>query len=402
VDFVAGQNPRDEKKYNSRLGKNMKIALVHDYLSQDGGAERVLRAMHEIWPEAPIFVLIWDKKKIDYFEAKNIKQSFMAYLPLVKKLFQWYLPLMPLATEKHDLREFDVVLSSTSSFAKGVLTKPDTLHITYCHTPPRYLWTDAHQYIQDLRYNHITKIFLSRIIHKLRIWDNMSADRVDHFLANSQTVARRISKYYRRPSDVINPPIDIDKYFVSDSPGRYFVAGGRLVPYKRIDIIISAFNRLGLPLKVFGAGSEEKKLKKMAKKNIEFLGRISDEAKASLFSSAKAFLHPQLEDFGITPLEAMACGVPVIAYGAGGATETIEHGINGLFFGKQDWQHLFKAIKNFEQISWDKEVIKASTQKYSRPVFKDKIKQYVEHRYEEFKKGLNQPALQLKTESYQL
>jgi hypothetical protein len=188
----------------------MKIALVHDYLSQDGGAEKVLQAFHEIWPDAPIFVLFHDKKRLQGFQSADIRQSFLAKLPLGKKKYQWYISLMPLATERHNLHDFDVVLSSTSAFAKGVLTRPDTLHISYCHTPTRYLWTDTHEYIADLKYNKLIKVMLPRLIHHLRIWDKMSVDRVDHFIANSNTVQKRIQKYYRRDSDIVYPPADVD------------------------------------------------------------------------------------------------------------------------------------------------------------------------------------------------
>lgn len=371
----------------------MKIALIHDYLSQDGGAERVLKAMHELWPAAPIFVLFHDQKKITYLNKKNIRQSFLAYLPLGKKLFQWYLPLMPMATERHNLHDYDVVISSTSSFAKGVLTRPETLHISYCHTPPRYLWTDAHEYIAELRRTRLVKIFLPRIIHKLRMWDKMSVDRVDHFVANSQTVQRRINKYYRRQSDIIHPPVELDKFYTSTNIQDYFVTGGRLVPYKRIDIVIKAFNRLRWSLKIFGIGPELKSLKKIARPNIEFLGRISEEKKSQLLSQAKAFIHPQLEDFGITPLEAMASGRPVIAYGAGGAMETVIPDKTGVFFNQQNWESLIKTLLNFNEHNWDSHHIRSSVAEFGYDKFKQKIKEYVDHRYEEFRRGLEQPPL---------
>jgi len=371
----------------------MRIALVHDYLAQDGGAERVLKAFHEIWPEAPIFVLFHDKKKITYFNNDKIRQSFLAYVPLGKKLFQWYLPLMPIATEKHDLHKYDVVLSSTSSFAKGVLTRPETLHISYCHTPPRYLWTDTHEYLENLRHNPIVKSFLPRTIHKLRMWDKMSVDRVDHFVANSQTVQQRINKYYRRSSHIIHPPVQTHKYKIANNIGDYFVAGGRLVPYKRIDLVIKVFNRLRIPLKIFGTGPELKSLRKIARSNIKFLGKITDEEKGILLNQAKAFVHPQIEDFGITPLESMACGRPVIAYSAGGATETITPNETGVFFHKQTWEHLLKTVVNFKEYNWDSHKIRMHAEKFNEQIFKHKIKEYVEHRYEEFKRGFEQPML---------
>ncbi len=371
----------------------MKIALVHDYLSQDGGAERVLKAMHEIWPEAPVFVLFHDPDKINYIKKENIRQSFLARLPLIRSHFQWYLPFMPLATEKYNLQDFDMVISSTSSFAKGLIVKPDTLHISYCHTPPRYLWANTHEYVAELKYGRIIKMALPGIIHKLRLWDRMSADRVDHFIANSKTVQRRINKYYRRDSEVIYPPVDTDKFSISDNVQDYFLAGGRLVPYKRVDLVIQVFNRLKWPLKIFGIGPEYAKLKKRAKSNIEFLGRITDEEKAKLMSGAKAFIHPQMEDLGLTPIESMAAGRPVIAFASGGATETVIPNENGIFFYQQTWESLLETMLNFQAGSWDSAKIRENSLQFSTNNFKDKLRQFVADRHEEFKRGFNQSAL---------
>ncbi|PIT88385.1 MAG: glycosyltransferase family 4 protein [Candidatus Magasanikbacteria bacterium CG10_big_fil_rev_8_21_14_0_10_36_32] len=371
----------------------MKIALVHDYLSQDGGAERVLKAFHEIWPEAPIFVLFHDKKKINYLNPENIRQSFLSKLPLVKSLFQWYLPLMPAATEHHHLKNFDLVLSSTSAFAKGVITAPEALHVSYCHTPPRYLWADAHDYLENLKRGSLINAILNNTIHKLRLWDKMSADRVDYFIANSKTVQQRIQKYYRRLSDVIYPPADTDKFYISPKIENYFVAGGRLVPYKRLDLTVKVFNRLKIPLKIFGTGPELPYLKKIAKPNIEFLGRISEAEKARLLSRSLAFIHPQLEDFGITPIEAMASGRPVIAYGVGGATETVIPNETGVFFREQTWESLLDTIINFEPQNWDSAKIREHALQFSLDNFKNNIQKYVLDRYEEFKKGMNQEPL---------
>lgn len=375
----------------------MKIALVHDYLSQDGGAERVLKAFHEIWPEAPIFVLFYDRKKLPEFVDAEVRESFISNLPFGKSKYQWYLPWMPLATERHNLHNFDVVLSSTSAFAKGVLTRPDTLHISYCHTPTRYLWTDTHEYIEDLKYNRLVKSFLPRLIHHLRMWDKMSVDRVDHFVANSGTVRGRIQKYYRRDSDIVYPPVDTDNFFVSRDVGDYFLAGGRLVPYKRFDLLIQVFNRLKkMKLKVFGEGPELENLKKMSKGNIEFLGRVSDDEKAKLLSQARAFIHPQVEDLGITPIESMASGRPVIAYPVGGVTETVIPGETGVFFTEQSWNSLLDAVLRFNYENWDSAKIREHVMKYDVAVFKEKMRKYVEDRYEELKQGLNQCALDIR------
>ncbi len=364
--------------------KSMKVALVHDYLAQDGGAESVLRALHEMWPEAPIFVLFNKKGSVQGIPDTQIRESFFRFLPFGRTRYQWYLPWMPLATERHNLHEYDVVISSTSAFAKGVLTRPNTLHISYCHTPTRYLWTDTHEYIAELRYNRIIKSLLPPILHRMRMWDKASADRVDHFVANSQTVKKRIAKYYRRPSDVIYPPAHTKDFFISPHLENYFLTGGRIVPYKRFDLVVQAFNRLGLPLKIFGIGPDLDRLKKYAKPNIEFLGRVNDQEKAQLMSKAQAFIHPQVEDLGITPIESMASGRPVIAYGVGGVTETVVPGKTGVFFQDQNWESLFDAVVHFSEQSWDPSAIREHAQKFSVDHFSKQMRQYVHTRYDEF------------------
>lgn len=371
----------------------MRVALVHDYLSQDGGAERVLKALHEIWPEAPIFVLFHDKEKIDYLPAEKITESFLAKMPGIKNWFQWYLPLMPVATEQLSLRDFDVVISSASIFAKGVITSPYTLHISYCHTPPRFLWSDSNEYLSDLKRSVLIKIFLPTIVHRLRLWDQLSTQRVDHFIANSATVQKRIGKFYRRDSAVIHPPVETNRYQIAKNLGDYYAAGGRLVPYKRLDLAIQTFNRLKWPLKIFGSGVEEKYLRNLAKPNIEFVGKISEEEKIKLLSRARAFIHPQNEDFGITPVEAMAAGRPVIAYGEGGATETVIAGETGLFFPQQTWESLLHTVLNFNPYTWDSEKIRQHAQQYSADIFKQNMIKFVSDRREEFNKNLNQPVL---------
>jgi glycosyltransferase involved in cell wall biosynthesis len=370
----------------------MKVALVHDYLAQDGGAERVLKSLHELWPEAPIFVLFHDKEKIKFFNNKNINESFLAKMPFSNSSYQWYLPWMPLATEQHNLKDFDVVISTASMFAKGIITGPDTLHISYCHTPPRFLWIDNYDYIADLKQNRFIKFILPHFIHRLRIWDKMSVDRVDNFLANSRTVQQRINKYYRRESDVIYPPVELDSCSLQKA-SNYFAAGGRLVGYKRFDLIVNVFNRLNWPLKIFGDGPELASLQKMAKNNIEFLGQITDEQKGNVLSGARAFIHPQLEDFGITAVEAMACGRPVIAYSQGGATETVISNETGVFFHEQTWEALLDKILHFNHENWDTGRIREHAAKFDARNFKTGIKKYVEDRYEEFKQGFNQQAL---------
>ena len=371
----------------------MKVALVHDYLAQNGGAEKVLKALCEIWPNAPIFVLFNDPKKTPDFSNKKIHETFLGKLPKIKNSYEWYLPLMPGATERHNLADFDVIISSTSGFAKGIITNPETMHICYCHTPPRFLWSGTHRYVTDLRSNFLVKSILPFLLRRLRLWDTLSTNRVDHFIANSSTVKQRIAKYYRRDSEIIYPPVETEKFYISPNIGDYYVAGGRLVPYKRIDIAVKAFNRLGWPLKIFGSGSEEKYLRSIAKSNIEFLGQIKEEEKSNLLSRARAFINPQMEDFGITAVESMASGRPVIAFAQGGAGESIIQGETGIFFYEQNWEALLDTLLKFNHFGWDSYKIKNYAHKFNVQNFKNNMEKFVNDHYEEFNNGLNQYEL---------
>lgn len=354
----------------------MKVALVHDHLNQEGGAEQVLRVLTDMWPDAPLFTLIHDTRRIKTFAEKDVHTSFLQHLP--SPLFRASLPFMPMATESHDLSGFDVVISSSSAFAKGVITKPGTLHVCYCHTPTRYLWSDTKEYVKELRVPAFLKWGLPPILSRLRIWDRLAADRVDRFVANSRTVAHRIQKYYRHDSTVIHPPVDVSAFSISHAPKTSFLIGGRLVAYKRYDIVIDAFTKLGLPLKVFGTGPMEAELKRRAGKNITFLGRVSDEERARLYQDAIAFLHPHEEDFGITPIESMASGRPVIAYRRGGVLESIEEDVTGVFFDEQTWEHLASVVRSFNPSSFDPEVIRAHALTYSTEQFTNSFRTFVE------------------------
>jgi glycosyltransferase involved in cell wall biosynthesis len=371
----------------------LKIALIHDHLVQDGGAEKVLDVLAEIFPQAVIYTLLYDKKKVEKrFKDRQIEASIIQKLPFGVKRYKWYLGLMPMAVEFFDLREFDLVISDTSSFAKGVITLPEIPHICYCHTPTRYLWSDTHQYINELKYNKYLKKIISMVLNRLRIWDFVAASRVDYFIANSNTVKNRIKKYYRRSSEVIYPPVDVNKFYVSNlgqqkEEEKYFLAGCRLAPYKRIDLLIEAFLELGYPykLKIFGDGIDLKRLKKLAKgvSNIEFLSRVNSKQLANLYSNCQAYLNPQEEDFGITMVEAMASGRPVIAFRRGGALEIIEENLSGLFFDKQNKESVIKIIKEFKektnsgQYKWDSNNIRVSALKFKTENFRQAIKEFI-------------------------
>lgn len=360
----------------------MKIALAHDYLIQDGGAEKVLDVFQDMWPEAPTFTLFFDPVKMPAFKGKDIRTSFLEGMPFAREKYQWYLPLMPTAIERLDLREFDVVISSTSAFMKGLIVRDDALHICYCHTPTRYLWSDTHSYVEELRLPRLVKSLLPPVLTQLRLWDRQSADRVDFFIANSETIRRRIKKYYDRDSIVIHPPVETNRFQISDKPKTHFVTGGRLVAYKRFDLVVEAFNRTGLPLNIFGSGPVESDLRKQARPNITFHGRVSDEKKAELYANAKAFIHPQEEDFGITPVESMAAGTPVIAYRRGGATETVKEGVTGEFFDEQSWEELADHAIRFDQSKYDPARIREHAAQFSRGRFIRELKAFVEKTWE--------------------
>lgn len=356
----------------------MKIALVHDHLIQQGGAERVLNVLSELYPDAPIYTLVYDHNKLHkQFDRTRVRPSFLQHIPFSTKNYQWLLPLMPMATESYDLADFDVILSSSSAFSKGIITRPGTVHVCYCHTPTRYLWMDTHSYINEIRQPKIVKSVLPYMLSRMRLWDRLAADRVDSFIANSQTVQKRILKYYSRSSDIIHPPVSVAQSHVGRGDGGYYLAGGRLVSYKRLDIVVDAFNRLGIPLKIFGTGPAYAQLSQRAKKNIEFVGSVSDDELRTLYGSAIAYIHPQEEDFGITAIEAMAAGRPVIAYAIGGALETIREGITGQFLYDQDYAALIDAVLHFKPEQFSPETIHAHALQFDTEVFRSKIKTYI-------------------------
>ncbi|MBI4457638.1 glycosyltransferase [Candidatus Uhrbacteria bacterium] len=361
----------------------MKLALVHDHLVQDGGAERVLQAFTRIWPEAPIYTLLYDPARIgDAFRDRVVRTSFLQALPLALRKYKWFLPMMPAATERHNLADFDVVVSSASAFAKGVLTRPDTLHLCYCHTPTRYLWSDTHSYVDELGLPGPVRKLVPLILTSIRMWDRIAAERADVMIANSETVRRRIRHYYGRESVVIHPPVETAKFSPAAKTENYYLAGGRLVAYKRFDVVVQAFNKLGLPLKIFGEGPELRRLQAASKKNIEFVGRVSEADKAELYRKSIAYIHPQEEDFGITAVEAMASGRPVIAYRKGGALETVVEGVTGTFIDEQSWEALANTVILFQPERFDPARIRAHAERFDIALFRTKMKELVESEWQ--------------------
>ncbi len=364
---------------------NVRIALVCDWLTNWGGAERCMMAFHEIWPEAPIYTLLYNEKKMPEFKNADIRTSYLQKIPLARKKWQFFLRQMPYAIEQFDLSDYDIVLSASHVVAKGVITRPETLHVCYLYTPTRYLWDYTHLYVKESKFPKFVKNYIKKQLHHLRLWDRLAADRPDQIVSISNHVAKRTKKYYRRESDVIYPPCNTSLYKPSEETKDYFLIVGRQAPYKRSDIVVEAFNKLGLPLVIIGEGPELKKLKKIAKKNIRFLGRISDEEVKKYYSQCRAFIFPQEEDFGITPLEAQSAGRPVIAYRKGGATETVIDGKTGIFFDKQNPESIIKVIEKFDEKGFDPKVTREHALGFDNELFKKKIRDYVYEKYEEYR-----------------
>ncbi len=362
------------------------------------GGEKVLEVFCEIFPQADIFTLLYVPGSVsDIIANRKIKTSFIQKLPATKKHYRTMLPLFPLAVESFNLEGYDLVLSSSHCVAKGVMTAPNTPHISYIHTPMRYVWDMYHEYFGEKR--GIKGKAISVAAHYLRMWDASSSGRVDYFISNSRHVARRVEKYYRRLSTVIYPPVECGRFRILPSPGDYYLIVSAFAPYKRIDLAIEAFNVLGLKLKVIGTGPEEEKLRKMAHGNVEFLGWKTDSEIADYYAGCRALIFPGEEDFGIVPLEAMSSGRPVIAYGKGGALETVlpltdapgngGYSPTGIFFHEQTHQALVEAVREFEKsmAAFDPVSIRRHAMSFDRTLFKEKVRVYVSVKYDEFVRG---------------
>lgn len=359
----------------------MKIALVHDYLVQYGGAERVLEAFTELFPEASIYTLLYDEDAMHgVFSGKRIYTSFLQKIPGALKNHRAFPLLMPLAIEQFDFSKYDVVLSDSSSYAKGILTRPETMHICYLHTPTRYAWDDCQKYTEDFGLPSLVKKLVPFFMSPLRLWDRSAADRPDHIIANSDFVRKRIQKYYRRDAVVIHPPVSVERFFIAKAEDRkdYFLMVGRLIAYKRHDIAIEACNRLKIPLKIIGRGPEMERLRKLAGPTVEFLGRVPDEDLPRYYAQCRGFIFPQEEDFGIVAIEAMASGRPIIAYRGGDIPEHLEEGKMGLFFDEQTATAVATALSQFRDKDYDSEYIREKALRFDSTIFKEKIRKYIE------------------------
>jgi len=377
-----------------------KIAIIHDWLTGMRGGEKVLEIFCELFPDADIFTLIHIPGSVSkIIEDRKIHTSFLQKVPFARKRYRSFLPLFPLAIESFDLRDYDVVVSSSHCVAKGALTSPATIHICYCHTPMRYVWEHYNTYFGNGKKGLVSRFLMPPIAHYLRMWDVTSSNRADHFVANSYNVANRIKKYYKRTADVIHPPVDCSLYTPTNthSEGDYYLIVSAFAPYKRIDIAVNAFEKMGLPLVIIGGGQEEERIRKMAKKHVKCIGWQSSETLREYYRGCKALIFPGEEDFGIVPLEAQACGKPVIAFAKGGVLETV-CGIypysestpemkqkkpetpTGVFFAEQTTESLMEAVRFFERNKnlFDPLSIRKHAEGFDRQIFKEKFKQYVE------------------------
>lgn len=386
----------------------MKTALIHDWLTGMRGGESCLETLCEIYPHADIFTLLHNKGSVSAcIEEKEIKTSFIQRLPFLNK-YRHYLPLFPTAIESFNLEQYELIISVNHCVAKGVITNPDAVHVCYCLTPMRYVWDMYYSYFKDDGQKSLADKFIAFSANYLRMWDVSSSVRVNHFIAISRYVANRILKYYGRESEVVYPPVDCASFKVSQRRDGFYLMVSAFAPYKRVDLAIQAFNQLQLPLVIIGTGQDEKKLKKIASKNIEFLGWQSDETIADYYSKCKALIFPGKEDFGIVPLEAQASGRPVIAYGKGGICETVvplnpQSGANqnsqltddnakletgnkqyatGMFFYEQTVSAAVNTIKEFEKIEdvFDSTNIRNHALKFDTPVFREKLKDCIEQK----------------------
>lgn len=378
-------------------GKPRKVALVHHWLTTPGGGERVLYELHLMYPDAPIYTSAYIPGKFPEFADADVRTTFLNSIPWLKRKHQLFPIFLGLPFKTFNMDEYDLVISSCAAEAKYVRTGPDTLHICYCHTPVRYYWTDYEWRLKNLpfgAFNPLARIVFPMLIGPLRRIDYAAAQGVDAFIANSSHIKARIKQYYHRDSEVIYPPIVTEHLEKMPSGSRdYYLIVGRQVASKRLDIAVDAFNELGLPLKVAGAGEDIARQKGRAKSNIEFLGRVSEDERDRLFAGAKGFIFPPEEDFGMTPIEALAAGTPVIAYGKGGALEYVVEGVTGTLFAEQTPEALAGAVRRFEGMTFDDGVLRAAARKFDVSVFRKQILAFVEAKWAEFevKRGNSKP-----------
>jgi glycosyltransferase involved in cell wall biosynthesis len=368
----------------------MKVALVYDRVNKIGGAEKVLMAIHDLWPKAPLFTGVYNKKSAKWADGWEIRTSFVQKLPFSKSNHEWYFWLMPMAFETFNFDEFDVVISVTSAEAKGIITKPETLHVSYILTPTRYLWSHEKLYLKTNPLGEMGKWLLMPMIKWMKKWDEIAARRPDLLVPISNTVKKRIRKFYKMNTEaVIYPPVDFGFYQKKRKPiikSGYYLTVARQVPSKRVDLAIKAFNRLEEKLVVVGSGIEENRLRRIANKNIMFAGQVSDDELAAYYQHCRAVILPQEEDFGIVALEAMSSGKPVIAYNKGGAAETVIDGKTGLLFAGQREVSIIEAIEKFKKKRFSKQELFERALEFETKRFKKQFKSYLEGKWKDHRK----------------
>jgi glycosyltransferase involved in cell wall biosynthesis len=354
-----------------------KIALVHDYFIQMGGAERVAAAMHDSFPSAPMYTTVALPHRLPKeLHGADIRTSAMQWLPGMEQRFRQYFMLYPFAVEHFDLSEFDLIFSSSSGYAKGVRRRSDAIHVCYCHTPMRWVWR-YEDYAARENFGRVAKSLLPISLWGLKKWDLRAARQPNYYIANSRQVAQRIKQFYGRESIVIPPPIEVDRFYMSSQVDDYYLVLSRLVPYKRIDLAIEACNRLGRRLVIIGDGPDRERLQKLAGPTIEFLGRQSDSRVNHYASRCRALVFPGEEDFGMVPLEVNAAGRPVIAFRGGGAIETVVDGLTGVFFDKPTSASLITAIEDFESRMWNQQSLRRHAERFDRSVFAFRVLQFL-------------------------
>lgn len=363
---------------------DLRVAIVCDWLTSFGGAERVIYALHEIFPQAPVFTTLYDQKKMHNFRGVDVRSSWLQKMPGAVRHYQWCLPFMPQVFEQIDLSSFDVVISSSHACAKGIITRPETLHISYCHSPMRYVWDNCHAYMAEYGIPFFLKPFANRLLHNIRLWDRRAADRVDFFIANSAYIAKRIEKYYRRSAEVIMPGIPVKNFHLAHKRGDYFLAVGRLTPYKKFDLTIEACKKLDVPLKIVGIGKDFNRLRALCGRQQELLGSVSEKELHELYASAQALIFPQVEDFGLVPVEAMASGCPVIAFKQGGACETVREPKTGLFFTEQTVECITKAIQKFQKMEFDPQAIRTHAESFDVTHFQKQMIAFITHQWQKW------------------
>lgn len=367
----------------------MRVAVVHEWLVTHAGSEKVVEQILKLFPDADLFSLVdfLAADQRDFIQRKPVTTSFIQHLPLARRHFRQYLLLMPFAVEQFDLSDYDLIISSSHAVAKGVITRPDQLHISYIHTPMRYAWEFQHQYLRQSKLGWGLKGMIARLtLHYLRLWDLASANRADVLVANSHYIARRIQKTYRRSANVIYPPVNVQRFRADVPRENFYLAIARFVPYKRVDLIIEAFAKLGYPLVVIGDGTDCDRMRHLATPNITLLGHQSDAVVADYLQRCKAFIFAAEEDFGITPVEAQAAGAPVIAYGKGGAVETVVPYQTGLFFPAQTVESLIATVKEFEVLPnpMPANTIRAQAERFSEAQFRNNFLQFIQQTWSEF------------------